>query len=350
MTHIAKNIFVSFALTALVISAPVSRAHSEEKKTVEVTFGFGSDGFFLIPFYVAQKANLFQDEGIKIDLVRLGSGARIMAAVAGGSVEVAFHDFGALIQAASAGADIVVLSSEYNSIPHNVVLSNSAIKKSGITENMPLLEKLKRMKGLRLGVTGVGSGPDRFLRTIYRRRNMDPDQMVAITPLGDINGIIAGFQHGTVDGFVFGAPFPQIATTMGLGQIVIDPTAGDVPEYSGVPYEVLAANRELVKKNPDVYRKFIRAMTKAFKLIEEKPEEARKIAKEFTPSELTDAAFNAGFDQALHGIPTTPVISTESFDKTLDTLSDAEGNKLHIKFGNVVDSSIAEKAAEELLK
>ena len=136
---------------------------------------------------------------------------------------------------------------------------------------MPADEIVKRLKGLKLGITSPGSTTDTMARTLFKARGMDPDQMVQLQPLGGGSNMLAALEKGLTDGFVWSAPQPQIAEKKGIGVIVIDPFERTVPEVIDVPYEVMALNKATIKENEDVIRKSIRAMTKGMKFAQEHP-------------------------------------------------------------------------------
>lgn len=84
------------------------------------------------PFYVAEATGQFQKEGIKVDWVDVGSGARQIAAVASGSADFAVVGMQAAISARQNGADLVAVSALFNGYPIELVLSNKALEKTGI--------------------------------------------------------------------------------------------------------------------------------------------------------------------------------------------------------------------------
>jgi NitT/TauT family transport system substrate-binding protein len=83
---------------------------------------------------------------------------------------------------------------------------------------MPVDEKIRRMKGLRIGITSPGSTTDTTARTLFKARGMDPDQTVQLLPLGGGSNMLAALEKGAADGFVWSAPQPQIAVQKGIGE------------------------------------------------------------------------------------------------------------------------------------
>ena len=117
--------------------------------------------------------------------------------------------------------------------PIALVLSNDAIKRLGITDAMSLDEKIKRVKGVRIGITSPGSSTDEFMRTIMLVRGMDPYNDVKLQPGGIGAPMVAAMQQGSTDGFAFMSPFTDIAVSRGIGQVIADPMTGNAARISG---------------------------------------------------------------------------------------------------------------------
>ena len=104
---------------------------------------------------------------------------------------------------------------------------------------MSLDEKIKRLHGLRIGITSPGSSTDEFMRTILEVRGMDPATAVRLQPIGIGAPMVAATEGGSIDGFAFMSPFTDMIVSKGEGQIIADPMQDNVPEYKDVPYQVI---------------------------------------------------------------------------------------------------------------
>ena len=63
----------------------------------------------------------------------------------------------------------------------------------------PEIRDVKALKGKRVGVSGIGSGPDSLLREVLRVNGLDAARDVTILSLGVMPTIYAGLQSGIVD-------------------------------------------------------------------------------------------------------------------------------------------------------
>ena len=127
---------------------------------------------------------------------------------------------------------------------------------------MSLDEKIKRVKGVRIGITSPGSSTDEFMRTIMLVRGMDPSRDVQLQPIGIGAPMVAAMQAGSTDGFAFMSPFTNMAVSRGIGQIIADPITGELPEYRDVPYQVITTSRATLAAKRPVLLHIVRALTR----------------------------------------------------------------------------------------
>jgi NitT/TauT family transport system substrate-binding protein len=327
--------------------ATVQTATAAEKQKITITSV--GDGFQFFPVYIARGAGLFAEEGLDADWVNVGSGTKQAASVMGGSAEMTPLALMHAIKSQAQGADLVAFANLLNDWSMVVVLSNDAIKKTGIQLAMPVDEKIKRLNGLKIGITSPGSSTDVSIRTMLMARDMVPDQVVKLQPLGDGTAILAAFDKKLVDGFVFASPVPEIVEARGLGKIVINPLAREVPEQVGVPYSVMATSRATFEKKPEVIRASARAMTKALIFAHDKPAETLKIMQHYFP-DVEPAILARIVTTYRAALPSSPVITREDVAKTVKFMNIGAAKPIDVKYDAVVLTGPAEAAAAALLK
>lgn len=337
---------VAAAILALVSGTAAAQA-AEPAAKQKITITSVGDGFQFFPVYIARGAGLFAEEGLDVDWVNVGSGTKQAASVMGGSAEMTPLALMHAIKAQAAGADLVAFASLLNDWAMTVVLSNDAIKKAGIELAMPVDEKIRRLKGLTIGITSPGSSTDVSIRTMFRARGMVPDQVAKLQPLGDGTAILAAFDKKLVDGFVFASPVPEIVEARGLGRIVINPMAREVPEQVGVPYAVMATSRATYEKKPEVIRAAARAMTKALIFAHEKPKETLKIMQRYFPA-VEPSILARIVTTYRAALPMSPVITREDVARTVKFMNIAAAKPYHASYEAVVLPGPAEAAAAAL--
>ncbi|MCB1342379.1 MAG: ABC transporter substrate-binding protein [Pseudooceanicola sp.] len=339
--------FITPALRGLAVAAAVAFGGLAQAETLTIASPGVALHFY--PFYVAEKAGLFAEEGIELDWVDVGSGSKQIAAVAGGSAEMAVVGMQAAISARQNGADLVSIAALFNAYPIQLVLSNAALEKSGIDPAMPIDEKVAKLKGLNIAVTGIGSTTDVLLRSWFKARGMDPDTEITIQPLGNPGAMYAAFEQGQVDGFMLGAPFTQKAELEGLGKTAIDPLDGGIPELEDVPYTAIITNERTVAAKPELLQKSLNALARAMKLTKEDPEKVQGLIKEYFP-DTPDAAYQAFEPKFRANAATTPVLTQAEYDNLLKWIAITSSDKLDVAYDAFVVPTFADKAAGDILK
>lgn len=336
------------AIIALCLAGGPSQfaAAQQKQKLTIVVSGFGA--WFFLQQYVAIGAGLYQEEGLEPEIVDVNSGTRQAAAVMGGSAELGQFSFPHAIKSAAKGGGLVAIGGGYDAYPLQLVLSNDAMKKSGIEPGMTVDEKIKRLKGLKIGISSPGASTDLFMRTILLVRGLDPDKDVTLHPVGSGAPMVGALEAGAIDGFTFGSPFSTSVVSKGIAQMLIDPMKGELPEFRGLPYQIVATSQQILESKPDLLLKAMRALAKAQKLVKENPAAVRTAIRPWFKS-MSDAEFNAEFDVHVIGMPASTVISEDQYNRTLHLLNLTEKEKITAGFKEVVSSSLAARASQEIL-
>ena len=323
-------------------------AHAQSPRAgTKVTVVMAGDGFQYITQHIATRGGMFAQEGLEVEIVDAGSGPRQVAALMGGSA--AFGGFG-LVQAIKSnaeGGELVAFSSLSNIYDQKLVLSNDAVKRAGINPRMSIDEKVKRLRGLRVAITSPGSTTDLIVRSLLLARGINPDEALKILPMGGGSNMLAAMEKGATDAFLWASPQSQIAVARGIGQIVIDPFSGEIPEFEGVHYLVMVTSRETLKRQPEVIAAATRALARAMKFAREHPDQARQLVRKQFP-DTDEAVFNAAWVDYQKAIPTTPVISRDQYLRTQKWLNITAKPPVSVPYETLIDSVNAQRAAEQV--
>jgi NitT/TauT family transport system substrate-binding protein len=123
----------------------------------------------------------------------------------------------------------------------------------------PEIRELKGLKNKRVGVSGIGSGPDSLLREILRVNGLDANRDVTVLSLGVMPTIFAGLQSGIVDAAMLSPPVTFKAQEAGFRELVAFPKQ-DLVELHG---SVLVKDASL-QSDPTQMEKFLRGTYKGF--------------------------------------------------------------------------------------
>ena len=338
---------VSLRLAAIALALAAARpAAAEELQTFTIAFA-GKGMSFLIQ-YIAMGAGFYKQEGLEPESVDVSSGTRQAAAVMGGSAEITQVGFAHTMHAVGRGGQLVGIATAFDAYPIALVLSNDAVKRLGITDTMSLDEKIKHVKGVRIGITSPGSSTDEFMRTIMLVRGMDPSRDVQLQPIGIGAPMVAAMQAGSTDGFAFMSPFTNMAVSRGIGQIIADPITGDLPEYRDVPYQVITTSRATLASKRPLLLHVVRALTRAMQFAHQDVEGSRRAVRPFF-QDTPEAEFNTAFNTYIKAVPTTPVISQAQVDNTVKMVNLTEKTPISATYDQVVYPDLSREAAKDIL-
>jgi ABC-type nitrate/sulfonate/bicarbonate transport system substrate-binding protein len=281
--------------------------------------------------------------------VDVQDGPRQAAAILGGSAILAPFSFQHVIEASLKGGGLIAVAMAYYNYPWSLVLSNAALKKFNVTENMPATD-LAKLKGAKIGITSPGSSTDQFIRFLLRSQKIDPDTTVQLTPVAPGAGMVAALERGAIDGFIWGSPFPEMTEKKGIGKIAIDGGSGRIAELSGFPYLVWATSKDTLQANRKIVFAASRALAKASIYAHEHPNETREIVRKEFPQMGTDD-FNTAFDSFLRGIPTDISLGPQQIAKNVSVIKMASSTPRNLdpKVEDVV-SPVGKEAQESLRK
>ena len=152
------------------------------------------------------------------------------------------------------------------------VLSGAPLQFVFTTYNRPMfwlfgkseILSVKDLKGKKVGVSGIGSGPDSLLREVLRRNALEGGRDVAILSLGVMPTIYSGLQSGVVDAAMLSPPFTFRAEDNGFRELIAF-TKQDLVELQGS----ILVRDAFLQADPATVEKFIRATYKGFLYIKQ---------------------------------------------------------------------------------
>jgi ABC-type nitrate/sulfonate/bicarbonate transport system substrate-binding protein len=128
----------------------------------------------------------------------------------------------------------------------------------------PELQDIRALKGKRIGVTGLGSGPDNLLREILRRNGLEGGRDAVILALGLPATVATALRTGAVDAATITPPFNFAVKDAGFRELVSF-LKEDFVELQGS----ILANEKLLQSEPALVEKFVRGTLKGLRYARE---------------------------------------------------------------------------------
>jgi NitT/TauT family transport system substrate-binding protein len=285
-----------------------------------------SPSFVYLPFYVAQGAGYLEKEGLVPETVTLSTGSSIVAGVVSNSVDVALTTAAEVFVARDQGATIQAFAQvEY--LGTNVIIKKSLMDKLGLTASSSDKDKLAALKGLRVGVTGAGSGSDLVVRYLARTAGLDPDKDLEITATGGSANSVAGFTSDRFDAIAISSPQSDIGIAQGDGAYLFNMAKGEYKPLANNLYIVAVASDQAVSQKPEDLKCFADALALAQKDIHDNPEAAAKVAQS-AMGDVDPAIYQTAFKNNVPSWPDTPVIDMDAAKAAVDFQNKVAGTHL----------------------
>lgn len=240
------QVFVRLSLTLLLLFIFVS---FEDSGAETVKIAIPSTTQAVLPFTIARDKGYYRAEGLDVELI-LMSAPTASRALLSDDVAVATVG-GAGLPPVLRGSPFKFLFTTYNRAMFWLFAK-------------PEIRDVRGLKGKRIGVSGIGSGPDSLLREILRQNGLDANRDVAVLSLGVMPTIFAGLQAGTVDAAMLSPPVTFKAEEAGFRELVSFPKQ-DLVELQG---SVLVRDASLQSNRAQMER-FLRGTYKGFLHVKE---------------------------------------------------------------------------------
>ena len=194
-----KRIFCAFVFAAQIFG------FSADAGTRKINVSIPTWGMPVIAFTMAKQKGYYREEGLEVELVLMSAGVATRALI-GGDVHFATTG-GAGLPPILSGAPLRFVFASFNR-PMFWLCAK------------PEIREIKALKGKRVGVSNLGSGPDSLLLEILKREGLEGGRDVLTLALGLQGNIYAGLAGNFVDAAMLAPPFNFMAEEGGFRTLV----------------------------------------------------------------------------------------------------------------------------------
>jgi NitT/TauT family transport system substrate-binding protein len=335
-----KRFTVALALGALCLNG-FSSARAQAPKKVKMTIPVIAHS--MTPIFLAQNKGFFADEKLEVDVTSTNGGGPDIRALIAGDVDFSFTTGDNVILAQQEGKKLVMVMSGLNKLFINWAMHKDVAKSKGVTESMPLAEKIKALKGLTVGVTNPGALTAHLAAFVVRKAGYNPQQDVHIIPIGSGPTWLAALENRKVDVALTAPPVPDTAISRGYAILLINNAKGEDPSIPEFLMENLIARPDTVAKDGDTIRRMVRALTRANQwALQNKPEQVADALKPSMATIQPDLLL-AGVQAVLPALSKDGRISERSVQVTQDILEQAGILKKRIAVADVATNDFLMK-------
>ncbi|MGH7873616.1 MAG: ABC transporter substrate-binding protein [Candidatus Binatia bacterium] len=159
----------------------------------------------LVAFMAAKERGYYRQEGLDVNFVLMPAAIASRALIAG-NVDFATVG-GSALTASLGGAPLRLLFSSFN-------------RSLFWLYSRPDITDVKDLKGKKIGVSSIGSGPDSMLRDLLRTHGLQGGKDVAILAVGVDSSRFASLANNVTDAVVLSTPYNFAAQDAGFRELV----------------------------------------------------------------------------------------------------------------------------------
>jgi NitT/TauT family transport system substrate-binding protein len=224
--------------------------------SMQAVQAISSPDFGFLPTYLAKGKGFFADEGLDLKLVVMNVRVSVLALLAG---ESQFGVGSSSIIAALRGSPLKAVFFFYNTSTWQFTVR-------------PEIRNPKDLKDTVVVIGTVGSSTDLATRLVLKKFGFEPGRDVKLLPSSDAKTRILAMESRQAVGSLLNPDVAADMTSKGY-RILINSA-----EVFPVPFSGMAVHEQLIRNNPDVIKRWMRAHVRAILFIRQNPEEAAQVA------------------------------------------------------------------------
>lgn len=315
----------------------------------EVTFAMPSIGMLYLPVYAADVMGYFGEHGIeaKLQIFKAGGGAAL-ASVIGGDTHVYPGTPAAAMRAVQQGTDVRIFTALLTQYASNVVVQNDVAEKRGLSQASGVEERLKALKGLRIGVTGAGSGTHQLALYMLEQAGYNPESDATVVFVGGSRELLAAFELGRIDAFILSNPTSDTAIAKHDAFLLFDMAAGQIPDLDGYLYITLSARESWLEEDPERATGLVEAIHAATQAMHD-PARTHQVRDKIYAAyfdQFDKTLFDAAWARIVKAYPDSPEVSRDQLLRVIGYLNKFSDRKFE---ASLADEAFTNKFVEKAL-
>jgi NitT/TauT family transport system substrate-binding protein len=248
------------AAPASAAAAPAAQAPAPLKSRSAYTTIAAS----VAPWWAAQEAGYFREQGLDLELVHTDAGAPLLAALTNKELDVVSAGGTSLVLGTLQGVETMIIGSTAN------FLDSSIFVREGI-------QSVEDMRGKTIGVTNLKAISDTAARLAMRRSGLEPDVDVFTRRTGGLAESLAGIEAGTLDGASISVPVVFEARKRGYREL-LSVAAMRIPFLIGA----IGATKSVLNERPELGERYLRAIAQGISRLKTDREFAMEAIGKYT--------------------------------------------------------------------
>ena len=259
-----KGVGSATATTALGLSlvpAMPGNAGAQQAGAISVRGAYAAPGLSFAGIFLANRAGLWTKNGLNVDLKRLQGGPLSIAALTNHEVDfIGVASTDPLISW-DKGIKTLAVGAFTSSLVAQFTARKDWLAKAGVSPSSSLEQKLRALKGARIGASTIGGGPAQYTRYLVRTVGLDPETDMKILAVGFGASRMAALRTNQVDVTIGDSPEADEIEMEGFGQLYIN--CAEIPVFRDFPYTLLVVMADFAEKQPEAVRRIVHTIGQA---------------------------------------------------------------------------------------
>jgi NitT/TauT family transport system substrate-binding protein len=296
------------------------QAYAQDSKPV-IKGAYAAPGLSFAALFLAERAGLWDKNGVTAEMKQVQGGPLTMVAVT--NREAIFGGVASTdpVVGWSKGIKTLVVGAFTGALVMQFTARKDWLSRVGVSGSSPLADKLKALKGARVGASTIGGGPAQYTRYLARSAGLDPELDMKILAVGFGAARMSALRTNQVDVTCGDAPEADQMELEGFGELFIN-CAHEVPIFKEFPYTVVLVKPEIANEQPDLVRRAAQTLGQANDMFATRFGEAVDILKQqfsTVPPKAIEKALERDRDTYPRGCRMTPLMWENNIKVSLET-------------------------------
>jgi ABC-type nitrate/sulfonate/bicarbonate transport system substrate-binding protein len=302
------------------IASPAIIGRAAAQASISIKGVYSSPGLSFAALFLAERGGLWGKNGIQAEVKQVQGGPLAMVALT--NREAQFSGVASTDPVVGWDKGIKTLSvfAFTGSLDMQMTAHKDWMAKAGTSRRSSLEDRLKALKGARVGASTIGGGPAQYTRYLARSAGLDPERDMQIVAVGFGAARMAALRTKQVDVTVGSAPEADQVELEGFGALYVDCT-NDVPLFREFPYTVAIVTPQFANEQPDVVRRVVHTLGQANDMFHTRFGEAVDILKQFSPN-IPPKAIELALERAKNSYPRGGRMTERMWENNLKVAAD----------------------------
>ena len=270
-----KSVFAFVSVILVLVLA--SAGHGQNKPLKKIRVGVPSVGMGNIIIFITKEGKLFEKYGLDAEVITvMGSGIGSKALISG-NLDIIPIATPTVIAANLAGADMAILAHTMPAVVHALMVR-------------PDIKRPEDLKGKKIGVSSLGSLTDFLVRSIAKKKGLNPDRDITlITTGGSDTERVMALKAGSVEASAVSHPGYGVARKMGFSML------WDSAKELDYPWMEITTRRAAIKSDRDLITQYMKAHLEGIALFKTNRDFSIKVIKKvmkMTDDELVNESYD----------------------------------------------------------